>query len=114
MQIPVAKAGVVFGRGGDAVRDIISRSGAQVQISREPDADGFRSVTISGGAPQAAAAVASEGVSKDGRRIRFCAFVSHMKAEAAMAARFRPEKVTASRSSDSSHTFQNSAILERA
>ena len=56
MQIPEAKAGVVIGRGGDAVRDIISRSGAQVQISREPDADGFRSVTISGGAPQAAAA----------------------------------------------------------
>ena len=49
------------------------------------------------GAPQAAAAEASEGVSKDGRRIRFCAFVSHMKAEAAMEARFRPEKVTASR-----------------
>ena len=51
-----SKCGVVIGRGGENIRELQERSGARVQVSREPDAENCRTITISGTEVQVAVA----------------------------------------------------------
>ena len=43
-----SRCGVVIGRGGENIRELQARSGARVQVSREPDAENCRTITIRG------------------------------------------------------------------
>ena len=51
-----SRCGVVIGRGGDNIRELQARSGARIQVSREPDAENCRTITISGTEVQVAVA----------------------------------------------------------
>ena len=51
-----SRCGVVIGRGGENIRELQARSGARVQVSREPDAENCRTITISGTEVQVAVA----------------------------------------------------------
>ena len=51
-----SRCGVVIGRGGENIRELQERSGARVQVSREPDAENCRTITISGTEVQVAVA----------------------------------------------------------
>ena len=51
-----SRCGVVIGRGGENIRELQARSGARVQVSREPDAENCRTITISGTEVQVALA----------------------------------------------------------
>lgn len=46
--VPVHLAGAVIGKGGETVQNIQKRTGARVQMSKEPDQNGNRSVQLSG------------------------------------------------------------------
>lgn len=55
-EVPHHRAGIVIGRGGETIRDIMQRSGAHVQVSREPNlpagAPETRSIHIQGSKEQ--------------------------------------------------------------
>ena len=50
-EIPNIQAGIVIGRAGETIRDIQARTGARVQVSRQP-ISGMRIVTIEGSEQQ--------------------------------------------------------------
>lgn len=60
IEIPFNKAGLIIGRAGETIRDIMSKSGAHVQVSREATGEDeeTRTVTIQGTAEQIESAAA--------------------------------------------------------